>query len=179
MYASSEENSGWTLDDKESFRCYRQDVADTYMYCYNVLNLEMLDIITTKLDEGIQKCAINRDHWNIIESCLHAFSAVAECIEMENLFLPKLMVTLKNIPYGDLHVKVLSSALECVGAHSEWLTHHPDMLQNVVPLVISGISNIDVSPSATMALKDLTHNCQQYLHQYADHILMATQVMNR
>lgn len=175
MYESSEENSTWTLDDKETFRCYRQDVADTYMYCYNVLNLEMLDILSTKLDEALIKCAVNRDNWNMVESCLHAFGAVAECIELENLFLPKLMITLKNIPYRDLHCKVLSSALEAVGAYSEWLADHPETLENVVPLVIAGISNPDVSPSATMALKDLTHNCQKYLHQYAEHILMASQ----
>ena len=166
----------WSLDDKEMFRCYRQDVADTHMYCYNVLNLEMLDILNTKLNEALQKCVVNRDHWNLVESCLHAFTAVAECIELENLYLPKLMVTLKNIPYADLHQKVLCAALDAIGSYSEWLCDHPEMLENVMPLVISGLSNVDVSTNATLALKDLTRNCQQYLHPYSDHTLAVSQV---
>lgn len=119
MFPIVEDSNSWTLDDKEVFRCYRQDIADTFMYCYNVLNLEMLDIVYTKLNEALQKC--NNDgviiscYWNEIETCLHAFSAVAESIEWENLYLPKLMVILKNIPYANLHTRVLATALETVG----------------------------------------------------------------
>lgn len=119
MFSNGEDGHSWTLDDKEVFRCYRQDIADTFMYCYNVLNLELLDIIYTKLNEALQKCNNNgviiRTHWNEIETCLHAFSAVAESIEWENLYLPKLMVILKSIPYSELHSKVLATALETVG----------------------------------------------------------------
>lgn len=119
MFPSSEESHHWTLDDKEVFRCYRQDIADTFMYCYNVLNLEMLDIISTKLNEALQKCNNNGtivpSYWNEIETCLHAFSAVAESIEWENLYLPKLMAVLKDIPYGELHTRVMTTALETVG----------------------------------------------------------------
>lgn len=112
------EDTSWTLDDKEVFRCYRQDVSDTYMYCYNALNLEMLDILTTKLNEVLNKengNAFAQVKWNEIETCLHAFCAIAESIEMENLYLPKLMMTIKDIPFNDLHVKVLNTALDTVG----------------------------------------------------------------
>ncbi|XP_022917881.1 importin-13 [Onthophagus taurus] len=177
MFPSSDDNPSWSAEDRETFRCYRQDIADTYMYCYNVLNIEMLDILNSKLDEALVKCSVSREYWNIVESCLHAFGAVAECIEMENLFLPKLMGTLKEVPYSDLHFKVLSSSLEVVGAYSEWLTNHPEMLGNVIPLVVSGLSNTEVSLSATMALKDLTLNCQKYLHPYAEHILGTCQTV--
>lgn len=62
------------------------------------------------------------------------------------------------------------------GSYSEWIADHPDMLSNVIPLVISGLSNPDVSPSATMALKDITQNCQKYLQPYGDVIIIACQV---
>ncbi|XP_017777342.1 PREDICTED: importin-13 [Nicrophorus vespilloides] len=175
MLPNDEESKTWTLDDKEMFRCYRQDIADTFMYCYNVLNLEMLDILIVQLENALQKCNDSPSHWNWVDSCLHAFCAIAECIEMENLYLPKLMVVLKDIPYANLRTKVLSSALECVGAYSEWMTDHPDVITNVIPLVISGLSNPEVTPSATMALKDLTHNCQKHLEPYTDHILASCQ----
>lgn len=109
----------WSLDDKELFRCYRQDIADTFMYCYVVLNLEMLDILNAKLIEALQKDGSNGItqpiQWNEVETVLHAFGSVAESIEYENLYVPKLMVTIKSIPFNELHIKVMATALETVG----------------------------------------------------------------
>lgn len=173
------EDGDWSLDDKEVFRCYRQDISDTFIYCYNVLNLEMLDILNTKLLEALHKNNMSGPNtivrWNEVETCLHAFSSIAESIELENLYLPKLMVTIKDISFQDLHKKVMASALETVGAYSDWITEHPEMLQNVLPLVISALDKPEVAMSATMALKDLTHSCQKYLLPYADHIIIAAQ----
>lgn len=194
MFPNSENNQNWSSDDRETFRCYRQDIADTFMYCYNVLNLELLDILSTQLNEAIQKCKNNNaNHWNEIETCLHAFSAVAESIEWENLYLPKLMSVLKEIPYNQLHTKVLTSALETVGeiivlrryssvyffilgSYSEWITDHPETMGSVIPLVISGLGSPEVAPSATMALKEVTRYCQKYMQPYGDIILVACQV---
>ncbi|XP_066144032.1 importin-13 [Euwallacea fornicatus] len=173
------DDTSWTLDDKEVFRCYRQDIADTYIYCYNTLNLEMLDILSVKLNEVLNKEGrdSSQPKWNEIETCLHAFYAIAESIEMENLYLPKLMETIKEIPFSDLHVKVLGTALETIGAYSEWLTDHPELLGNVLPLVISCLGNPEVSTSATLALKDITHSCQKLVLPYVDHILITAQVV--
>ncbi|CAH1165774.1 unnamed protein product [Phyllotreta striolata] len=168
------EDDAWTLEDKEVFRCYRQDIADTFMYCYVVLNLEMLDILMTKLDEALRS---ETPRWNEIETVLHAFGAVAENVEYENLYLPKLMATIKGIPFGELHVRVMATALETVGSFSEWFADHPDLLENIFPLILSGLGNPEVSTSATMALKDITHNCQKYLARYGEHILMASQTV--
>jgi hypothetical protein len=174
-----QEDGDWSLDDKEVFRCYRQDIADTFIYCYNVLNLEMLDILNSKLAEALHKNNTTgvppTIQWNEVETCLHAFGAIAESIELENLYLPKLMMTIKEIPFRDLHKRVMASALETVGSYSDWITEHPEMLENVLPLVISALDKPEVATSATMALKDLTHSCQKYLLPYADHILIAAQ----
>lgn len=170
-----ESKGEWTLDDKEMFRCYRQDIADTYMYCYSVLNLEMLDTLHGHLTDAL---ATNHpSSWPIIESSLHAFTAVAEGIELENLYLPKLMQTLKEVPYAQLSNKrVLCASLETVGAYSEWMSDHPDMLGYVVPLVVGSLADEQVAPSATIALKELCHNCGKYLGgAWADVILTACQ----
>lgn len=174
-FPRDEKSSSWTLDDKEMFRCYRQDIADTYMYCYAILNLEMLDTLHTHLSEALAQLS-----WPGIESCLHAFTAVAESIEMENLYLPKLMLALKDIPFAELSAqnkRVLCASLETVGAYSEWMADHPDMLVHVVPLVVASLADEQAAPSATIALKELTHNCQKYLGgAWADVILTACQV---
>ncbi|CAH0554758.1 unnamed protein product [Brassicogethes aeneus] len=172
------EDESWTSDDKEVFRCYRQDIADTLIYCYNVLNIEMLDILHTKLLEALKKDRPNNTEpirWSEVETCLHAFSAVAESVENECLYLPKLMAIIKDINFNEMPTRVLATALETIGAYSEWFPDHPDTLQHVFPLVIQSIGNPGVATSATMALKDITHNCQHFLLPYADHILMSAQ----
>ncbi|KAL1494258.1 hypothetical protein ABEB36_009882 [Hypothenemus hampei] len=175
------DDTSWTLDDKELFRCYRQDVSDTYIYCYSVLNLEMLDILTTKLNEVLHvqndsNGYVQLPKWNEIETCMHAFYSIAESIQIENLYLPKLMVTINEIPFKDLNIKVLMTTLETIGAYSEWLMYHSDLLDKVLPLVISALANPEVATSSTLALKDITHNCQKFLLPYVEHILISSQV---
>ncbi|KAK9881689.1 hypothetical protein WA026_017206 [Henosepilachna vigintioctopunctata] len=162
----------WSEDDREVFRCYRQDIADTFVYCYNVLNLEMLDILHTKLTESLVRDVIQ---WNEVETSLHAYSSVAECIEMENLYLPKLMNLIKDIPYDNLNIKVLESALDSVGSYHEWIVGHPEVLESILPFLISALNKYEVATSATMALKDITNTCQQYIIPYADPILLQAQ----
>lgn len=199
MLPSSDDDARWTLDDREVFRCYRQDIADTMvrlfflkilrydiqlflqMYCYNVLGSTLLELLNKELNEAIAKCSDNNrivsENWTYIEACLHAYFAIAESIDYENTYLPKLMLILKEIPYQQLHTKVLSTALDTVGAYAEWLSEHPEMLENIVVFLTSGLGNPEVAPSATMALKDITHNCQRYLGPFASHILHACQVI--
>ncbi|KAL3269998.1 hypothetical protein HHI36_009055 [Cryptolaemus montrouzieri] len=164
----------WSEDDRELFRCYRQDVADTFIYCYNVLNLEMLDILHTKLSESLAKDAII---WNEVETCLHAYSSVAECIEVENLYLPKLMNLIKDIPFDSLNIKVMASALETIGSFHEWIVEHPEVLGSIFPFLISALAKYEVATSATMALKDITNTCQKHIVPYADLILMQAQTV--
>lgn len=122
MYPALDDNT-WSLDDKEVFRCYRQDIADTFIYCYVVLNIEMMDILNTKLNEALHKGTSNGSlqniQWNEVETVLHAFGAISESIETENLYLPKLMKTIKDIPFDNINVKVLDTALEAVGKYKK------------------------------------------------------------
>lgn len=53
---------------------------------------------------------------------------------------------------------------------------YPDLLGNVIPFILSSLSNPKVAVSSTMALKELTRNCQKYLCPFAEHILVAAQV---
>lgn len=53
---------------------------------------------------------------------------------------------------------------------------YPDLLSNVIPFILSSLANPEVSVSSTMALKELTRNCQKFLGPFAEHILVASQV---
>nr|XP_023016912.1 importin-13 [Leptinotarsa decemlineata] len=111
-------DDNWSQEDQELFRCHRQDIADTFVHCYIVLNIEMLDILNTKLDEALRKTdehgATRTIRWNELESVLHAYGAVAEGIESENLYIPKLMNTLGDIPFNEMNVKLMATALETI-----------------------------------------------------------------
>lgn len=89
-------------DERELFRCYRVDVADTLDYCYNVLRQDLLILLGQRLSQppnDIQK-------WPDVESTLHAFAALADNVgTKENHYVPAIMdLILSHIPY-DIYPK--------------------------------------------------------------------------
>src|SRR5207249_819277 len=77
MYPLNEGN--WTSDQKELFRCYRTDVADTIMYCHNILRDDLLQLLNNHLDEAITKSQTQREmYWPYLEACLYSWSAIGE-----------------------------------------------------------------------------------------------------
>ncbi|XP_021934017.1 importin-13 isoform X2 [Zootermopsis nevadensis] len=167
----------WSNEEKELLRCYRQDIADTMMYCYNILRENLLELLHGKLEEALEKCNSDpRMWWRYLESCLHAFQAVAECVDIdESRHLPRFLETLQCLPYHQLDTQVIITALEAVGAYAEWINAHPSVLSHVIPLLITGLGSGDLAPAATMALKDLTRDCQTSMAPFAHHILQASQ----
>nr|CAD7263458.1 unnamed protein product [Timema shepardi] len=63
-----------------------------------------------------------------------------------------------------------------MGAYAEWINGHPEVLTSVIPLLVMGLGTPQVAPSATLALKDLTRDCQNCMGPFAHHILQASQV---
>lgn len=169
--------SAWTAEEKELLRCYRQDIADTMMYCYSILRDNLLELLHGKLEEALEKCNSDpRMCWRSLESCLHAFQAIAECVDIEeSRHLPRFLEALHRLPYHQLDTRVVITALEAVGAYAEWINAHPSVLSLIIPLLVTGLGSGDLAPSATMALKDLTRDCQTSMAPFAHHILQASQ----
>ncbi|XP_068084761.1 importin-13 [Anabrus simplex] len=172
------DDESWTSEEREQLRCYRQDVADTMMYCYNVLHEGLLELLQCKLEAALSKysTASGPRSWQPLESCLHAFFAVAECIDVtEEQYMPRFLATLQQMPFQHLDVRVIATALNAVGACAEWINNHPSVLGHVIPLLMMGLGNPDVAPASTMALKDLTRECISAMAPFASHILQASQ----
>lgn len=166
--------SNWNSEDKESFRCYRQDVADTLLYCYSILHESLLQLYWNKLDAALQSLQTNPTSWRHLETILHGFLSVAEVVPMEeDRFLPNLLAGLKALPLNHLDVRVAGTVLETVGAYAEWINHHPLALRDVMPLLLMGLDCAEVATSATMALKDLTRDCQPSISPFCSPILLA------
>lgn len=63
-----------------------------------------------------------------------------------------------------------------LGNYSEWLVDYPDLLGDVIPIILSSLGNPEVALSSTMALKEITHSCQKFVLPFAEHILISAQV---
>ncbi|KAL6430820.1 hypothetical protein ACFW04_006973 [Cataglyphis niger] len=164
--ASSSE--GGNADERELFRCYRQDVVDTLDYCYKVLGTDLLALLG-------QKMSLEDLAWTDIESTLHAFKALAESVGTEEYYyIPALInLILVRIPYHLYPEEVLTCACSTLGAYAEWIGEHPEpWLKQVLQLVTQGLTRGSMtSPFASMALKDLIRECESHLIPYAPSIL--------
>lgn len=84
-------------NEREMFRCYRQDVADTLDYCYRVLGQDLLVLLGQRLSQTLD----SSEKWREVESTLHAFEALADSVAIEEShYIPALMdLVLSHIPY--------------------------------------------------------------------------------
>ena len=135
----------WTADQREQFRCYRTDVADTIMYSFNILRDILLETLLQNLDVSITACLANERSWPPLESCLHAWYAVAESLadseeEDANPLLSRFLSKLALIPFTK-NMRVYSTVLDCVGGFSDWLAIAPQLLPHVIPIVTAALAN--------------------------------------
>ena len=168
--------SEWTPDQRESFRCYRTDIGDTIMYCFNLLRDNLLRSLLNHLDEATRLNQQNPGaNWPYLEATLYMWSAVAESLAEEEEECPVLMeflAKLPALPYNN-NMRVISSALDCIGGFAEWLAMHPTLLPLVAPIVTSALKDPELALAATMALKDICRDCSEGMRPQADEVIAA------
>ncbi|XP_013776592.1 importin-13-like [Limulus polyphemus] len=174
QYPPDDLYSHWLDDEKESFRCYRQDIGDSFMYCYNILREAMLANLLGHLELALDKASKDVTQWQHLEASLFAFQSVAESVAFEEQhYLPKFFNFLPKVPFD--HIRIFSAVMDAVGAYAEWINVHPQVLGDVVPLLLLGLQNPKVAPASTMALKDITRDCQACLKPFSEQILKYSQ----
>ncbi|XP_031829662.1 importin-13-like protein cdm isoform X2 [Nomia melanderi] len=167
----SSPNEAGDVNERELFRCYRQDVADTLEYCYRVLGQDLLVLLGQRLSRTLD----GSEKWTEVESTLHAFEALADSVEIqESHYIPAIMdLVVTHIPYDLYPREVLACVCSTVGRYAEWIGMHPDpWLEKVLRVVTLGLtSGLVTAPLASMALKDLVRECNQHLTPFAPSIL--------
>lgn len=90
------QSEGGDDDERELFRCYRQDAADTLDYCYSVLGDDLLALLGQRLSQSLEDVP-----WTYVESTLQALRALAESVgTREYCYIPALLdLILGHIPY--------------------------------------------------------------------------------
>ncbi|XP_066597929.1 importin-13 [Prorops nasuta] len=158
-------------EERELFRCYRQDAADTLDYCYRVLGQDLLMLLGQRLSEPMSSV----EKWANVESTLHAFKALAVSIgTQESQYVPALLnLVLSNVPYDLYPREVLACACSTMGAYAEWIGMHPiPWLERVLQLITTGLLGGQISaPFASMALKDVARECDSHMAPFAPKIL--------
>ncbi|XP_066298980.1 importin-13-like [Branchiostoma lanceolatum] len=177
QYPPDSEYSTWTAEEKEQFRCYRQDIADTLVYAFNLLRDSLLNFLYAMLSTILQQDRKQQEEtWQPTEGCLHAFLSIGESVDPEecsdqcilNMFnlIPKVPIT---------HVRLAETTLYTIGAYAEWLNSHPELLSGLIPLILSGFTNPDLTLSSTLTLKDVAQECAKNMQPFANDILSACQ----
>lgn len=165
----------WSSDDLEMFRCYRQDICDTLLYCYEVLQNQLLVIYCEMLNDAIVVARADPRNWTQLEACVHAFSAISEQVDCDEItYIPQLMNVLNDIPYDRMNGKVLGTALETIGAYAEWFKFNTQYLPSVIQLLVRGLNSSQAS-QATLGLKDICGECQPQMIEYTEPLLQACQ----
>lgn len=166
----------WNSDDLETFRCYRQDIADTLLCCFDVLHNQILKLLSETLDEGILAIQASHNNWPALEASIHGFCAISQQIEsVEYEEIVKMMRVLNEIPYESMNEKLLGTALETMGAYSEWVNDNPKYLPSAIELLVKGLDS-SMSSQATLGLKDLTSDCDaEQMLPFAEPLLDACQ----
>lgn len=166
----SPEEAG-TAEELEIFRCYRQDIADNMTYCFNIIGQELLMILGRRLSPPL----IDTMKWVDVEATLYSFQALSDCVETNDLeCVPALMnLIITGISYDKYPDEVLSCACSTIAAYAEWLGENPDpWLERSLQLITYSLTQSPmVLTRATMALKDITRECQENLATLAPSIL--------
>ncbi|XP_072172945.1 importin-13-like [Diadema setosum] len=170
QYPDDEEYNSWTEDEKEQFRCYRQDIGDTLMYCYTLLK----DPLLNHLFSSLTRIQEQESSWQHVEACLFAFRSIAEGGDYgDDQCAANLLQLIGSINMS--HVKLASTALYMLGAYSEWLADMPEALGSVIPVLLSGLNDAELAAPATMSLKDIASDCIPGMRPHAESILTASQ----
>ncbi|KAL8610594.1 hypothetical protein ACOMHN_006313 [Nucella lapillus] len=175
-YPDEQEFESWTKDEQEAFRCFRQDIGDTMMYCFNVVREPVLGFFCQRLQHLIEASKTQPVRWQSVEGIFFMIGSMAECVDLEEtLHLPMLMSMVPSFPFTN--ITLLSTALYMVGSFGEWMNSHPEILSCVLPLVLKGLENSKVGTAATMALKDITRESLDHIRPFIPQILSTSQMI--
>ena len=94
--------------------------------------------------------------------------------EEECPVLTQFLAKLPMLPYNN-NMRVISSALDCIGGFAEWLAMHSTLLPLVAPIVTSALKDPDLALCASMALKDICRDCADAMKPQAEEVIAACQ----
>lgn len=174
-FPRDEDFTTWSADDKEQFRTYRVDISDTLMYVYELLGPELLRNLYDKLGRVLTD-STHPSSWQDIEALLFGFQSIAETVDVSySDVIPGLIGLIPLITANN--IQLAETIMFTIGSLAEWLSDHSLMLVNVLPVVLQGLSNPDLSVACVSALKRICRECRHDLHLHASDIMAVSQAV--
>ncbi|XP_073704250.1 importin-13 [Garra rufa] len=174
-FPRDEDFATWSADDKEQFRTYRVDISDTLMYVYELLGPELLRNLYDKLGTLLTDTT-HPSSWQEIEALLFGFQSIAETVDVSySDVIPGLIGLIPLITANS--VQLAETIMFTIGSLAEWLADHSLMLVSVLPVVLHGLSNPDLSVACVSALKRICRECRHDLHLHANDIMAVSQAV--
>ncbi|XP_047020065.1 importin-13 [Helicoverpa zea] len=157
-------------DDLELLRCYRQDIADTVMYCYGVLGEWCWTTV-----EAAYSAATNESGR---EAALHVFAALADAAPAQRA--PPPLVALihhaLNVAHTSTNKRMLNTALDCLGGYASWVSSVSEARELGRACVrAAGAALPRCPPAAALALRKLAADCSAPAAALAPDIVQAAQ----
>ncbi|CAB3243920.1 unnamed protein product [Arctia plantaginis] len=159
-------------DDLELLRCYRQDIADTVMYCYGILGGQCWTCVEGAYAAAADECGR--------EAALHVFCALADVAPAQHA--PAALLALLQRALHEAHSshnkRMLNTALDCLGSYASWVasvgqTLSEDLGQSMVRA--AGAALAKCPPAAALALRKLAADCSAPAAALAPDIVQAAQ----
>ncbi|KAI2667266.1 Importin-13 [Labeo rohita] len=174
-FPRDEDYATWSADDKEQFRTYRVDISDTLMYVYELLGPELLRNLYDKLGTLLTDTT-HPSSWQDIEALLFGFQSIAETVDVSySDVIPGLIGLIPLITANN--VQLAETIMFTIGSLAEWLADHSLMLASVLPVVLHGLSNPELSVACVSALKRICRECRHDLHLHANDIMAVSQAV--
>ena len=102
-------------EERELFRCYRQDICDSYMYTYIILKCSMLEQMERHLHNNVARLQRDPQDWRPLESLLHAYASIAETVvDSDITYIPRFIQFIPQIPFRE-NVHLITVALSTLG----------------------------------------------------------------
>ncbi|KAL0892361.1 hypothetical protein ABMA27_015496 [Loxostege sticticalis] len=117
--SESPDESTLSRDDLELLRCYRQDIADTVMYCFGILGDWCWSRVETALTSSESETRR--------EAALHVFVSLADAAPHQRA-PPGLLALLQHavqLAHTARCTHTLHTALDCLGSYASWLSSIP------------------------------------------------------
>ncbi|XP_026729425.1 importin-13 [Trichoplusia ni] len=157
-------------DDLELLRCYRQDIADTVMYCYGILGEWCWTTVEAAFSAATTECGR--------EAALHVFAALADAAPAQR-DPPALLSLLQHaltVAHSSTNKRMLNTALDCLGGYASWVSTSGQSGELGRACVRAAGAALPRCPAAAaLALRKLAADCSAPAAALAPDIVQAAQ----
>jgi hypothetical protein len=148
--------SSWSQNTKDQFLSYRNDISDTYGYCFEVIQEKSLEILI-----GICEASVNSNYW-ILESSVFGIKSLSDYLSSKHLSALEKVLDLIIIQAETAKIQQLSTTI--LGLLSEFSTflNESDIryLDLSLKFIFSSIRNPQLSKNALLCLEKVCFACQ-------------------